>query len=507
MTLARVWPLGGLTVVVLLLAGTGIVPVWSGLPHLVALPPVDLYTDLRLLLTGATSVPAFLALLLLVAVVRIVVLALLLGGLSRARLTFAAAFYGTVFLPLLLAAQLGYLGFALLYARVFWPAVGLVAVVFVLTAAVPWQHTTRLRSALAGTWREGLRVATLLGYGAVLIAIGGLAHTWDRLALPLVPVSAMATAVTIGLLRRPARRGAGWRLTAACTAMTVAATVFVGTRDAGRAPVPEERNGSLMIMSGINSASGLGAVFHIPPERFGLTCEQVYYYSYAGKGDGQPRGHARCPIRTGAPYEPEDTGRPMIEQAEVFADQVADLPEPIRVIGHSHSVWVAWLAVASGMAPEVDELVLIGPFSESTQGYLPAGQRGPGHVASELLRLLAPLTEPVDFNFDPDAPAVRQMLADPRGVEEIFEQSLPEDVGAISLTSTTDLPLMPSGWRLPVDRNACPIREAHPYLPTSEALYREVNRYLDGEPPPPCPSWRDWGAPASAPFGPPPARE
>lgn len=58
---------------------------------------------------------------------------------------------------------------------------------------------------------------------------------------------------------------------------------------------------------------------------------------------------------------------------------------------------------------------------------------------------------------------------------------------------------MPSGWRLPVDRNACPVRTPHALLPTA-AYCEEANRFLNGGPAPPCPFLRTWGGPPAVPF-------
>ncbi|MGH3518183.1 MAG: hypothetical protein ACRDQ7_12355 [Haloechinothrix sp.] len=499
----RLWPLAVVAALVTALGLTGVVPRWPGLPQLVALPPVDLFTDLRLLLTGATSVPAFLLLVTLVVGLRIAVLAMMLGGLTRDRLLMAARFYGIVFLPLLLAAQLSYVAFAVLYARLFWFTLAGLALLVITIGALPWQGSTRLRSAFRQSWRAGMRIGVLLAYTVVLIAIGIVAETWPGLAVPLIPVSAAATATTIRqLARRP--RGAPTTQLALCAIAIVGAGAAVATtREEELAPLPPPREGSLLVMSGINSASGDGRVFHIPPERYGLTCDQLYYFSYAGPGDGQPRGAARCPIRTGAPFIAKDTRRPMAEQAATLAAQVRDLPRPLMVMGHSHSAWVAWMAVAGGSAPEVDVLILIGPLPESIQGYPPPGESGLGRVAGDLLRLMAPLS--MGFNFDPDAPASLETLADPGAPARIFASPLPAGVRAISLTAATDLVLLPSGWRLPVEYNACPVRADHPTLPTAEAVYREVNRFLDGKPPAPCPVWRAWGALMSRPFGAPPA--
>lgn len=487
------------------MAVSGVLPVWPGLPHLVGLPPLDLYTDLRVLLTRAWSLADFLLLLILVFAVRVTVLALMLGGLNRARIGLAVVFYGSAVVPAFVAAQFNYLSFALLYGRLFWITVAGVALLVVLGAAVPWQGSNRLRTALRASWLSGLRIGVVLGYAVAVVLIGVAAETWPVATIGLVPVSAASTALAVRALARPPRPGGRRRLAGAAVVFLMASVVFVATRAVDPDPPPGPRAGSLLLMPGINSSSGDGAVFGVEPAKYGMTCEQVYYFSYAGPGGGQPRGDAVCPIRTGAPFVQEHTHRPMPELAEALALQVRDLPRPLIVQTHSHSAWVAWLALAEGMAPEVDVLVIAGPLPDSAHGYLGPGERGPGRVASDLLRLMAPATSVAGFNFEPDAPAFRDMLGDPEGPRRIMSLPLPERVHSISIASTGDLPVLPSGWRLPVDHNACPVREPHTSLPASEALLREVNRFLDGEPPPPCPPWRAWGVPMSRPFGVPPS--
>ncbi|WP_202971093.1 hypothetical protein [Saccharothrix sp. ALI-22-I] len=498
----RLLPLAVVTVVVTVLAATNVLPPWPGLPHLLALPPMDLFADLRVLLTRATSVPAFVLLLVLVLTVRVLAMAVMLGGPSRATVRFAALFYGIVLLPVLVGAQLDYMAFAMLFARLFWPAVALVAALGLLAGPVPWQGSPRLRTALRRTWRGGLRVGVMLPYAAVIVLLGVVTDAWPEpmVTVALVPVSALATGFTIVLLSRPPRPGARRRLAVAAAASTVAGTVFIATRPHEPAPRPPPREGSMMVMSGINSSSGNGGMFHTRPEKFGLTCDQIYYYSYAGPGDGQPRGVAECPIRTGAPFEAVHTHRPMAEQAALFAEQVRDLPRPLMVMAHSHAAWVAWTAVAGGMAPQVDVLVLNGPFRQSIQGYPPPGQNGPGKTAGDLLRLSVHLGNLFGANHEPDSPAARETLADPTAPTAIFARPLPPGVRAIAVHATVDLPLQPSGWRLPIEHNTCPLRVAHSSLPGSDATTEEVNRFLDRRPPPPCPPWRDWGVPMTRGF-------
>ncbi|MBB0230326.1 hypothetical protein FOE67_12590 [Streptomyces calidiresistens] len=505
------WPLAVLAAVVTLLAVTGVLPRWSGLVHAVALPPLDLFTDLRILLARAPSHAAFAAGLVLALAVRTTVLAALIPGPWRRRLRFAALYQLIVLLPLLLAAQVEFMAQALLYARMFWPALGFLALVWLIAAPVPWQSAPdapRLRTAVARSWRRALRVEVLLPYVVVLLALGVLADRWPGLLPLLIPASAAATAGAVLLLRRPPNGRPLLRGAVAALVLVVLAGVFVGTRaEADPGPRPDPRPGSILLMSGINSGSGRGAIFETDVESLGYDCDNTFYFSYSGPGDGQPRGVARCPIVTGAPYVPEDTQRPVAEQVDAFVEQVEDLPRPLVVAAHSHAVWIAWQAIAEGRAPQVDVLVLVGPFPESPVGYPPAGENATGRVAGDLLRLLVPLGDLMDFRFDADAPASRELLATPNAASEILAQPLPGDVRVLSITSATDLPLMPNGWQLAgndVEADVCPLRVPHPYLPIRPAFTREVNRFLDGEPPTSCPPWRDWGVPLSRPFGTPP---
>jgi hypothetical protein len=120
-----------------------------------------------------------------------------------------------------------------------------------------------------------------------------------------------------------------------------------------------------------------------------------------------------------------------------------------------------------------------------------------------------PYAVSVTFHTEPDAETIiwtfaRELLATPDGASTALAEPLPPGVRSLSITSATDLPLMPDGWRLPVDRNACPQRVAHPYLPLRSVFRNEVNRFLDERPALPCPVWRDWGAVVSMAFTLPP---
>lgn len=498
-------PLVPVAAVVAVLSAAGVLPVWPGLVHLVALPPLDLFGDLRVLLTTATGPVSFYVLLCSVLAVRVLVLTLMTGGFTRRRLVLAGVFYGALVPPLLLAAQVVYISNTLMYSRLFWAGFVVVLLLFLLLAPVPWSVATyegraRLRTAFARTWRCGLRLEVTLPYAAAVAGVGALAHLFPALTIALVPLSAALTALALTALSRTAPARPLVRLTATTAVLALVAAGWITTRGTEMPRSSPPREGSIMLMSGIDSRSGVGDMFGSRTDVLGYGCDQTYYFSYAGRGDGQPQHQARCPMRTGAPYESEHTQRPVSEQVEVFAEQVRDLPRPLVVAGHSHGAWIAWKAVASGAAPEVDALLLVGPFPESTGGYRPLGEPGPGRPASDLLHRLVPLAEAVDFTFDADAPAAYELLGTTVTPAEIFSQPLPDGVRALSVSSSSDLPLKPSGWRMAVDRNACPVRTPHAYLPTTPAYYEEVNRFLDDEPRPDCPAVFDWAAPLTVPF-------
>ncbi len=484
------------------------VPAWSGVVHLVALPPLDVFADLRLLLSWAPSHWAFWSLAVAALAARIAILALLLpAGDGPSRIRFALVYYVVAWPFALLAAQTSFVAHAALYSRLFWAAVVLTGAVGMLLAAAPWSGAATLRRALAVAARGGFRPWPLLVYAVALTLLGAAGHAGPPVVLALlVPASALATLVAAAWLRRPAGPRAGVAALAALAAAAAVAVVVVGTR--GDQPVDApSRPGSLMVMSGINSASGEGAIFEMPPEQLGYQCAQTYYYSYAGTGDGQPRGDAACPIRTGAPYRPQHTQRPFDEQVRFLGAQVDDIDGPVTVAAHSQAAWVAWEAAVRGDLPDGTSLVLIGPFPDNPVGWTLPGRDGIGRVGGDGFRLLAPLADAVDFHFIVDAPLSHEVLARPRSGARIFSRPLPEGTQALSVTAAVDLALMPHGWRIQGAVDTCPTREAHPYLPLTPALHRAVVDFLEGSPQPPCPPWRGgivelsraWGVPAHRP--------
>jgi hypothetical protein len=496
-----------LVATVTLLGALGALPRWPGLLHLVALPPLDLAADLRWLLARATGYPTFVLGVAGALAVRATVLALLLGGWGRPRWRLAASVYLVALLPLLVAAQFDFVAHAALYARAAGAALLLLAIVVALLGGAIWSGEGRLGAALRRNLREGLRASELVVYLAVLVTLGAAAQAGGPGAsVALVPASGLVTLVAAARLRGPAPARPLVHLSAVTAVGVAVGVALVVSRGSVPFDVSDRtRDGSVLLMSGINSASGEGSIFELEPSRIGFTCEGFHYFSYAGTGDGQPQGVAACPKEEGAPYEPDHTQRPFAEQVSLLAEQVAPLEPPVTVLAHSQAAWVAWQAAAEGRLDGVGSLVLIGPFPSSPLGFPPPGEPGAGRVGGELFRLLEPIPDLADFDFDVDAPLTRELLATPDAASTVFAQPLPDHVRVLAATASSDLALMPDGWRIGGATDVCPLRVAHPYLPLAPEFHRAVDRFLDGDRGGDgCPPWPELYRLAVQAFGAPP---
>ncbi|MEW2382637.1 hypothetical protein AB0873_11210 [Micromonospora sp. NPDC047707] len=487
------------------LGAIGVLPRWPGLAHLVALPPLGLFADLRMLMVAAPNYPVFVAGLVVSLAVRITVLAFLLGGPNRHLLAYAARYYLIVLPPALLGSVLILGAGATLYFGLFWMGTVVVLATVALSAAAPWSAPPRLAHGYAIVLRHGLRLGTVGAYLAALTALGAVADLTRPIGpVAAIPASALLTLGTARFLRAdPGHRLARRSLAAGYAALiTVIATVAVSTPTLPRAPRPDNpRPGSLMLMSGVDSSSGSGAILEIDPHTLGYTCAQTYYYSYAGPGTGQPRNAAKCPITTGAPYQPVDTLRPTEELITFLDDQLADLPPPVVLITHSQGVWITWQAAVAHRLPNVAALVLIGPFPTNPVPYPRHGEAGVSKVAAGVTRLVSGTARPGGTSvFTPDSPLGREWLAHPTAIQATLAQPPPDNLRILSVPSVFDLPLMPTGPTLPAVTNHCPIPVIHPDLPYSAEFQRSVTQFLDHDLVARCPPWRHAIGPMFRPF-------
>jgi hypothetical protein len=508
------WPLALLTVVVTVLVAIGVLPEWPGIVQTVGLAPLDVNTDLRMLFVGAPSYPIFVGLLVVSLAIRSVVLAAMMGRLSWSGVWFALRFY-LVTLPLgILSAAAFFASPATLFYLLFWIGFVLLLVQMCLFAAAPWASEPRLWTSFTSQARRGFRLGTVAAYLLLATILGAAADAGGHVVTTmLVPVSGALTYATVWVLAvDPNWRWLriGRRSLALCAYLALYALVLVVvTGPPGPVPAGDDvpsRQGSLLLMSGVDSSSGSGAILEIDPRALGYSCDQTYYYSYAGPGDGQPQNDAQCPIRTGAPYEPRHTFDTTPVLVQHFVDQVEAVPEPVTVATHSQGVWIVWEALAEHGPMGVTDLVLIGPFPDNPVSYPPFRGHEPGRVGTDVIdHLVSNLARPGGTSaFQHDSPLAVELLSDPDATAAIWSKPLSEEIAVLSVPSSFDLPITGTSHDVDGAVNVCPLPVAHPNLPYSQDFVDAVNRQLDGLAPSGCPWWRTAVGTFGRPFGVPP---
>jgi pimeloyl-ACP methyl ester carboxylesterase len=481
---ARWWPLAVVSAGAFGLAAGGVLPRWPGLVHAVALPPLDLALDVRLLVARAPTYPAFLVGLGASAVVRTAVLGSLLVALGTTSLggamARAARLYVAALVPMTVAAALEFAGLAAVYAWYGW--VGLVLMLLTaVTLATRWlpPRGVRLR-----------RSATVLGYVLALAALGSVARlvgSWG--ALIGVVLSALLTAVMLARMvgPPPRRRAPRWRAFRREASMAAVLLTLAATPTAV-APQPVDPGSALLVVPGVDTSSGHGAAYRLDPAALGFPCERVFYFSYRGPGQGAPAGEASCPIRLHLQYGEESTQRPIGELADAFAEQVVAIraeigDAPLVVVTHSQGAVIAWRAVADGRVDGVSHLVALGGFSHSPVGYPPPGEDGIGRVGADALRVLSWVSRFLEFGtFDPDAPLAREVLARPDGLELVFGKPLPSGVTAALLFATADLIAAPEGHVVPGALTST-LDTTHVRIIESGGAEAKIRQILAGRPP------------------------
>lgn len=475
-------PLAILTGATVLLGAVGALPRWPGLVHGVALPPLDLAFDLRVLVARTSSYPIFVIGAMVSLAARSLILAAVLGAfrpeeLFRERLRRALLIYLIAWIPAALAAGLFFAALAALYHWYYWAGLGVLLVTSMLG---------RLPS-------PGLRFRRILGYLFLLTVVGGVGHAtgpWGTVAL--VPVSAALTLATLGypLLKfRGAEASAAVILAlASCMSATTLAPV-------GAAPIGGERTRAqpeavLFLVPGVDTSSGRGALYRFDPAALGFSCDRVFYYSYRGPGPGAPQGDARCPIRLHAPYGQADTQSGIEGLTGALAKQVTTIRQkargaPVVVVTHSQGNLIAWRAISRGMTSAVSHLVMLAGFAENAAPYPVRGIDGTGRVGGDILRGLTGLARGMGVGtFDPDAPLARQVLGTPGGTQAILSESLPSGVQALMVDATFDAPLFSGGRFVPGAGDGGTVDATHVGLVTSARTGDIIRRFLAGEQPP-----------------------
>jgi pimeloyl-ACP methyl ester carboxylesterase len=436
-------------VLTLSLALAGAVPTWSGLVHAVALPPLDLALDLRMLVARAPGYPQLAAAVAASLVLRTMALAALFLTLGvtpspRAAFAYAARLYAAAAVPLAVAGALGFAGLASLYAWYAWVGLGLtVLMALILTTRRLARPGTRLR-----------RIPLVVGYLVALGALGavGRVEPWGTAAA--VVASAVLTGVVLARLVAPppahGRRAPALR--AAAVPLLLVGALLV---DPAAAQAPVAPDASLLVVPGVDTSSGRGAAYRLDPVALGFPCDRVFYFSYRGPEGQAQQGEAACPLRLHRPYAPQATQQPLGQIVDAFDRQLVAIRQetggaPVVVVTHSQGAVVAWRAAARERAGGVPVLVALAGFPHSPMGYPPPRVGGPGRVGADGLRALSWLSRVFGFgSFDPDAPLAREILARPNGLEDVFGEPLPPETAGVLLFATADTIAAPEGHAMP----------------------------------------------------------
>jgi hypothetical protein len=486
----------GVVAGVAVLALAGLLPRWPGLAHEVALPPLDLFADVRVLMARAPSAPLFVVGVVLAIIARSALLAAILGS-TRRRFVYALRFYITVLVLALVASGLDFAGRAILYAYLIWGGLLVVVVTFLAVGAVPW------------TGRAKFRAVALIAYVGALAIIG---DVWRRPGgasqVLIVPLSgALSVLVARRLATEPARRlsSRGIAIVTAMMLLIVVALVAVPRlRGSPDRTVAAPRSGSLLLIAGVDTSTGHGALFRLDPRALGFSCAQTFYYSYRGPGGGGPQGDARCPIHTGTPYGKVDTTRPLLSLASALHDQLVGLKPPVVVVTHSQGAFIAWSELTADGADLAKALVMLAPFDEGLAPYPRPGRDGAGAVGGAVVGLVTDVGRAAGISrFDPNAPLVRELQGTSGAIERLVARPLPRSMRAAAILARGDLPLEPRPWPHDVPE-ACPGWLAHAGLPTSSRVLAVAREFLDGRPMPDCPRWIAALGHASDAFGAPP---
>jgi hypothetical protein len=489
--------------VVELLALTGVVPASPWLTHEVALPPLDLTADLGVLLGRASSPWWFGTGLVLAVCGRALILTVMLG--SRRWWGLALRFELMVLVPSFLAAELATAGQMILYSALFWAGMAVAVLCLVVFAHLPWRTPPRLgRATLAGLAR-GVRAPTVVAYLLALTVLDAFVRAGgDDAALAGVVVSAILTLLVARRLSRPGVPALPARLGTAAVAAVVAVVVvvFVVVAPAPHAPAahPASRNGELVLVAGMDTSTGYGAIFGVDPRTLGFRCSQTVYFSYRGPGPGAPRGRASCPVRSGAPYGRSDTERPLPVLVAAMRAQIDSLRPPVTIVAHSSGAWVAWAAVAGDPSTPVRRLVLVAPLADP-HGYPPPGTDGPGVVGAAGMRFVSWVGRAIGFSHtDPDRPLPAELIGSAGAADALLARRLPGRVRALAVPSAEDLALFGAGRPFPHAELACPVAQSHGRLPGSTAVARAIDRFLSGRGVPSCHPWQTWASALSAGF-------
>ena len=156
--------------------------------------------------------------------------------------------------------------------------------------ASAWIGRDKLHLAIADSAHFAFRSGAIAAYLVALIVVGVVWRDPGATKQVLVvPLSGALTALTAYRLAAPPSRRLSFRGfaivgTAAIVIIVAIALVLPRSSAGTRAAADGRRGGSLLLIAGVDTSTGQGALFRLNPRTLGFTCSQTFYYSYRGLG-------------------------------------------------------------------------------------------------------------------------------------------------------------------------------------------------------------------------------
>ena len=480
-------------------------------PQLLAPPPLDLFHDLRYAFLLSPSYLGFV--LALVTLLGLRMLAFLLywsviAGLSEERLKNWLLFYGLALLLLFIPAGLTYAFAATQHSILFELYIVAVLVSLILLAPGPvlfdrsrqlkislWQGYAHLMARpLTFLGLPMVMFVTLTGSGALIALVDDILGGPVRLAVMASLVSlASLTVLGLGWLyflsvddiaEEP---GSVWGHAVTAGLVLVVVVFAVNFSRSPWPPPPlqwsDPPNDNIqVIMPGIDSATGLGAMVGYDMTFQGYPPERTVFYSYRGPGEGT----------TPLPYTFSDTHQSIQDSAQQLRRTLQRVKQAfpgqqVDIVALSLAGWIVRYYLLDlydpSEVPIIEHVVIFSvPGVGALAPFPPSGQHGQGFIGAQAMRLLFAFGRAINYSHVRfDSPIWRQIVYQPRFVESLTFPLHNPNVPELVLWSVRDLPGLAGPRPLPGTRTVI-VPTYHADVPWHPKSLETVRRFLADRP-------------------------
>jgi hypothetical protein len=281
-----------------------------------------------------------------------------------------------------------------------------------------------------------LLYAYVLSAGAA--ALSRLAALSPWLAGALVCLFGVVNAASFLGCAEHARRGMPSRDGRIALALTILGIVWlvglsIHDRNLARLePVVSSKRGALLLLGGVDSTSGSGALVDLDPRVLGFPPAASKLLSYRGPGE---------------PYRAVDTHADLAGVARRVAQQLQGVGRPRDLLGHSQAAVIVDHILGEGLsAPDASAVISPAPRLPPPVGVPEPGHDGRGRVGGDVARALSGGLAFVGFaSLHLDAPA------SPTNLSPVPPASGPSR--RLALWALGDSVLLDTDWRRPGERN------------------------------------------------------